>query len=82
MFQDPVDGPKLHKFAFDGTPLPPMRLLSATPNMLPTQRLRNPPQASTTVLKRSTTNVALPIYWWNVAAATTIGAVLGIVSLV
>lgn len=80
IFLDPVDGPKLHMFAFDGTPEPPMRLLSATPNMLPNQRLHNTTQ-STTVLKRSTTNVAPPLRWWNVAASTTIGAMLGSVFL-
>jgi hypothetical protein len=80
IFNDPVDGPKLHLFAFDGSPLPPMRLYSATPNMLPTQKLHSVNQ-STTVLKRSTTNVAPPIRWWNVAASTTIGAILGSVFL-
>jgi hypothetical protein len=80
IFQDPIDGPKLHMFAFDGTPLPPMRLLSATPNMFPNQRLHNTTQ-STTVLKRSTTNVAPSIGWWNVAASTSIGAMLGSVFL-
>ena len=67
-------------FAFDGTPLPPQRLLSATPNMLPNQRLHNTTQ-STTVLRRSTTNVASPIRWWNVAALATVGAMLGSVFL-
>lgn len=80
IFLDPVDGPKLHMFEFDGTALAPMRLLSATPNMLPNQRLHNTTQ-STTVLKRSITNVAPPVRWWNVAASTTIGAMLGSVFL-
>jgi Chaperone for protein-folding within the ER, fungal len=45
-FIDPVYGPKLHLFQFDGTPLAPQFLVSATPNMLPTQPLRNvtPPE--------------------------------------
>jgi hypothetical protein len=76
IFLDPVDGPKLHMFGFDGSPEPPMRLLSSTPNMLPAQRLHNTTQ-STTVLKRSTTNFAPPLRWWNVAASTSIGAMLG-----
>ncbi|KAF8481512.1 ROT1 protein [Russula emetica] len=80
IFQDPVQGPKLHMFQFDGTPVVPMRLLYTTPNMLPTQRLHNTTQ-STTVLKRSITNVAPPIRWWNVAASSTIGAMLGSVLL-
>jgi len=42
IFQDPTTlGYKLHMFAFDGSPLPPQFLVSATPNMLPTQLLRN-----------------------------------------
>lgn len=57
-----------------------MGLLSATPEMLPNVRLHNVNQ-STSVQKRSTTNVAPPIHWWNVAASTTIGAVLGSVFL-
>jgi hypothetical protein len=80
IFPDPVDGPKLHMFASDGSPVVPMRLLSATPDMLPTQTLHNTTQ-STTVLKRSVTNVAPPIRWWKVAASTTIGAMLGSVFL-
>ncbi len=80
IFTDPIDGPKLHMFGFDGSPVPPQRLLSATPNMLPNQRLHNTTQ-STTVLKRSTTNVAPPIRWWNVAASTSICAMLGSVFL-
>lgn len=80
IFLDPVDGPKLHMFQFDNSPVPPMRLLSASPIMLPNQRLHNTTQ-STTVLKRSTTNVASPIRWWNVVASTTIGAMLGSVFL-
>ena len=79
---DPVLGPELTMYQFDGSPYPPLRLLSATPNMLPTQRLRNPPTPSTTILKRSTTNFAPPIHWWNVAATTTIGAMLASVFLV
>jgi hypothetical protein len=76
IFLDPM------AFAFDGLPLPPMHRLSATPTMLRTQRLGNPPQQSATILKRSTTNVALPIYWRNVAATTTLGAMLGSVFLI
>ena len=78
IWQDPILGPQLHLAQFDGSLLPPMNLLSSTPNMLPTQSLRNAPSPSTTVLKRSTTNFApSPIHWWNVAALSTIGMVLG-----
>jgi hypothetical protein len=41
IFSDPVQGFKLHLFGFDGSPVPPQFQVSATPNMLPTQLLRN-----------------------------------------
>ncbi len=41
IFLDPVDGPKLHLFQFDGSPVAPQFQISATPNMLPTQSLIN-----------------------------------------
>ncbi|THH29357.1 hypothetical protein EUX98_g4811 [Antrodiella citrinella] len=41
IFQDPVDGYKLHMFQFDGTPVAPQFQVSTTPNMLPTQLLVN-----------------------------------------
>lgn len=41
IFTDVTAGPKLHMFAFDGSPLPPQFQISATPNMLPTRALRN-----------------------------------------
>lgn len=41
IFQDPTQGFKLHMFQFDGSPLAPQFLVSATPNMLPTRPLRN-----------------------------------------
>ncbi|CAL1713721.1 unnamed protein product [Somion occarium] len=41
VFEDLIDGPKLHLFQFDGAPLPPQFQVSTTPNMLPTQPLRN-----------------------------------------
>jgi len=62
IFQDITDGDKLHLFAFDGQPLPPQFRVSATPNMLPTEKLRNvtaPPAAdgssggSSTMTKRN-----------------------------
>lgn len=79
VFSDPTEGPKLHMFAYDGSPVVPMRLLSSTPDMLPNQMLHSP--TTTTVLKRSTTNVAPSIRWWNVVASTTIGVMLGSVYL-
>lgn len=41
IFIDPSQGPKLHLFQFDGAPLAPMFKISQTPNMFPTQLLRN-----------------------------------------
>lgn len=79
IFVDAVDGYKLHMFEADGTPVVPMRQLSVSPNMLPNQRLHS--VTTTTVLKRSTTNVAPSIRWWNVVASTTIGVMLGSVYL-
>jgi len=52
IFQDPTAGYKLHMFAFDGTPLSPMFQISPTPNMLPTQQLRNVPPPAPTVARR------------------------------
>lgn len=48
IFQDPVAGFKLHLFQFDGSPVAPQFQVSATPNMLPTQVLRNVTPAFTT----------------------------------
>jgi len=41
IFMDATDGPKLHLFAFDGSPVAPLFQLSTEPNMLPKQVLRN-----------------------------------------
>jgi len=81
IFLDPIDGPKLHMFGFDGSPLPPMKLLSQTPNMFPVQSLRNTTN-TTTVLKRSTNDVVPATHWWNFAAVATISAMLGSTLLV
>jgi hypothetical protein len=47
IFQDPVQGYKLHLFQYDGAPLPPQFQVSTTPTMLPTQQLRNLPKNDT-----------------------------------
>jgi hypothetical protein len=52
IFQDPTQGFKLHMFQFDGSPLAPQFLVSATPNMLPTQNLR-PSAPASSVQRRS-----------------------------
>ncbi|KAI9448924.1 chaperone for protein-folding within the ER, fungal-domain-containing protein [Russula earlei] len=83
IFLDAIDGPRLHMFQFDGSPVPPMRQLSTTPNMLPTQQLRNNSQSKTQVLAAlSSDSVGIPIHRWSVAAAVVVGALLGSVSLV
>ena len=41
IFQDPDDGPKLHLFEADGTPVAPLFQVYSTANMLPTELLRN-----------------------------------------
>jgi len=77
IFMDAIDGPKFHLFAFDSSPLPPMKLLSQTPNMLPLRLLRNTSTNTTTVLKRSTNDVVPATHWWNFAAVATISGLLG-----
>jgi len=50
IFTDPVDGYKLHMFNFDGSAVAPQFQVSVTPNMLPTQLLRNvTPPANTSL---------------------------------
>jgi len=44
IYQDPTRGPKLQIYRFDGAPLSPMYLISATPDMLPTTTLTNTTQ--------------------------------------
>ncbi|KAH7927671.1 hypothetical protein BV22DRAFT_1060629 [Leucogyrophana mollusca] len=41
IYQDTVKGYTLQLYQYDGTPLAPQYLLTASPNMLPTQPLRN-----------------------------------------
>lgn len=53
IYQDPTLGYMLQLYQFDGSPLPPMAQLSTSPNMLPTQALRNVSAASTATKKRS-----------------------------
>jgi len=52
IFTDPVFGPKLHIFAFDGTPLAPMFRVYSDPLMLPTRVL-------STNLTNTTVNIAI-----------------------
>jgi Chaperone for protein-folding within the ER, fungal len=78
IFMDATDGPKLHMFQFDGSPVTPMFLYSQTPLMLPTQPLRNNTSPSTKkVSRRAVTNGAPPIHRWAVAGTAAVGALLG-----
>lgn len=52
IYQDPTLGYMLQLYQFDGSPLPPMALLSTSPNMLPTQPLRNVSTASAATKKK------------------------------
>jgi len=91
IFQDPqtLDF-KLHLFMFDGSPVAPQFLLSATPNMLPHQLLRNvTPPATTSTTDGLTTQNALAIpdngvgRTARVTASVVVGTiVLGVASLV
>lgn len=51
IFRDPTFGPKLHLFGHDGVPVAPQFRISETPNMFPTQLLRN--NTFVTVSRRS-----------------------------
>ncbi|KAF9046264.1 chaperone for protein-folding within the ER, fungal-domain-containing protein [Panaeolus papilionaceus] len=57
IFLDPNFGPKLHLFQFDGQPVAPMFQVSPTPNMLPTQPLRNIP-SDVGKVRRSTSSAS------------------------
>jgi len=76
IFLDPTDGPHLHLFAFDGEPVNPQKLVSASPNMLPTQLLRN----VTTVALHSRRSLSSAEYLlrpqWMLGAVTAAAAIL------
>ncbi|KAK7689965.1 hypothetical protein QCA50_006605 [Cerrena zonata] len=82
IFTDVTAGPKLHLFAFDGSPLPPQFQISTTPNMLPTRLLRNvTTAASLTAQNLLASNGALSEGVWSpailvsvVSSIATIGA--------
>ncbi|KAG1883948.1 chaperone for protein-folding within the ER, fungal-domain-containing protein [Suillus subluteus] len=57
IYQDPVMGYTLQLYQFDGTPLPPQYLITTSPNMLPTQALRN--VSSTAVTAATVQNAAV-----------------------
>ena len=61
IFQDPQTGFKLHLFQYDGSPLAPQFQVSASPNMLPTQLLRNVTAPPPTTSAGLTTQAALAL---------------------
>ncbi|KAI0265695.1 chaperone for protein-folding within the ER [Gloeopeniophorella convolvens] len=81
IFQDPIDGYKLHMFAFDRSPVSPLFQVSATPQMLPTQPLRNvsqpsaAPAADFALLAAS--GAPLQVHRWGAAGVAAVGALLG-----
>jgi len=80
IYQDAQKGPKLQIFQFNGAPLPPMFLLSPTPNMLPTTTLTaNVTQGQTTLnagLKRATVELM------TMLGAAVLAALAGMLTLV
>jgi len=77
IFLDPITGYKLHLFEFDGTPLAPQFQVSTTPNMLPTQMLRNVTPPTTTL----TTQNALAVSN-NAHRQWSLGGTMSIVTVV
>jgi hypothetical protein len=81
IFQDPQTGYKLHLFQYDGAPLSPMFQVSATPNMLPTQLLRNvtnlgPPTTSAGLTTQNALKVNSGQRRWSLAGTMSIVSVI------
>jgi len=76
-YTDPTLGSALQLYNFDGTPLAPVYVASTTPNMLPTQSLRNVTPATTVLSRRGNGAVKMNIGDWTLAstAATVVLAV-------
>ncbi|KAG1760948.1 chaperone for protein-folding within the ER, fungal-domain-containing protein [Suillus occidentalis] len=87
IYQDPVKGYTLQLYQFDGTPLPPQYLISTSPNMLPTQALRNvstTTTTTTTVQNAAVVNANAGERRWEAASLTGLLTVIsgfGLVSL-
>ncbi|KAH7885070.1 chaperone for protein-folding within the ER, fungal-domain-containing protein [Phlebopus sp. FC_14] len=82
IYQDPVKGYVLQMYQFDGTPLPPQYLMTTSPNMLPTQPLRNvtPPSTQNAIVLTANAGERT----WGAASLTGVFTVisgLGIASL-
>jgi len=88
VFQDPQTlGYKLHLFAFDGTPLPPLFQVSTTPTMLPTTLLRNITNGTTssdstsTVTSRDLSKRSAAERSWSRAGLGVSGLVSGVFAI-
>lgn len=87
IYQDPVKGYTLQLYQYDGTPLPPQYLVSTSPNMLPTQALRNvstTTTTTTTVQNAAVVNANAGERRWEAASVTGLLTVIsgfGLVSL-
>lgn len=85
IYQDPVKGYTLQLYQYDGTPLPPQYLISTSPNMLPTQALRNvSATTSATVQNAAVVNANAGERRWEAAGMTgllTVISGLGLASL-
>ncbi|KAG2122401.1 chaperone for protein-folding within the ER, fungal-domain-containing protein [Suillus cothurnatus] len=87
IYQDPVMGYTLQLYQYDGTPLPPQYLVTTSPNMLPTQALRNVSSTTTTsatVQNAAVVNANAGERRWEVASVTgllTVISGLGLASL-
>ncbi|KAF8553651.1 hypothetical protein OG21DRAFT_1463724 [Imleria badia] len=82
IYQDPVHGYTLLLYQFDGSPLPPQWLISTSPNMLPTQLLRN--VTATTAKSAAVLLANAGERSWSVSSLTgvfSLSAALGIASL-
>jgi hypothetical protein len=81
IFTDPVAGYKLHLFQFDGSPLAPQFQVSVSPNMLPTQLLRNTSLGTLTAQTHLVVNAAERVWSARVLVAG-LTVVLGALSLI
>ncbi|KAI0671235.1 chaperone for protein-folding within the ER, fungal-domain-containing protein [Trametes maxima] len=81
IFLDPTDGPKLHLFNFDGSPVAPLFQVYSTANMLPSRKLRNT-TASIDAVSLLATNAG-PRSWSSADVMSLVSAVfaLGVGSL-
>ncbi|KAI0369426.1 hypothetical protein BV20DRAFT_1078744 [Pilatotrama ljubarskyi] len=83
LFHDVNDGPKLHIFNFDGSPVAPLFQVYSTPNMLPTEPLRNV-TPSIDAVNLLATNGAAARSWTPAGVVSVVSGVfaLGLSSLV